>query len=151
MTHIPRASAPASFSLAAILVLAACAELPAPECPKCPAPPPPRAETRYEAVPFAAIPGWAGAELAPGLAAFVKGCPRISPGNPLYKVCEAARSVPVDEEAVARRFVEESFSAWAVLAGDSAAEGLVTGYYEPILAGSRERGARFRFPVYGVP
>ena len=150
MTHIPRAAP----LVIAILVLAACAEIPAPSCPKCPeAAPvtPPRAETRYELAPFAQIPGWAGADLAPGLAAFVRGCPRISSGNALYKICEAARSVRIEEEGTARRFIEESFSAWSVLAGESAAEGLVTGYYEPILAGSRERTARFRFPVYGVP
>ena len=28
---------------------------------------------------------------------------------------------------------------------------MVTGYYEPVLAGSRGRGERFRHPVYGVP
>ena len=111
----------------------------------------PRAEIRYAAVPFAALPGWASAELAPGLRAFLAGCARFGSASPLQRVCESARTLSLGEEAAARRFVEESFSAWAVLAGDGAAEGLVTGYYEPILAGSRERGARFRFPVYGVP
>lgn len=153
MTHIPRA--PASvLSLAAILVLAAfltgCGELPAPGCPKCPSPPP-RVETRYQAIPFAAIPGWVGAELAPGLRAFLAGCPRFDAASPLRRVCESAQNLPLEEEAAARHFVEESFSAWAVLSPEGAAEGLVTGYYEPILAGSRERNARFSFPVYGVP
>jgi membrane-bound lytic murein transglycosylase A len=66
-------------------------------------------------------------------------------------VCEAARSVRVEEEASARRFVEENFSAWSVLGPEGPAEGLVTGYYEPIIAGSRTRSARFRHPAYGVP
>ena len=148
MTHIPRVLVPLGF---AILVLAGCAELPAPECPKCPAPLPPRPETRYEPAPFAAIPGWPGAELAPGLRAFLAGCARIGATSPLWRVCEAAKTAPLDDEAAVRRFVEGSFSAWTVLAGESLADGLVTGYYEPILAGSRTRSARFRHPVYGLP
>jgi len=148
MTHIPRAP---GLLVSAILVLAGCAQLPAPECPRCPASPPPRAETRYEPAPFASIPGWTGAALAPGLRAFVSGCPRIAAASPLRGACEAARGVALAEEAAARRFIEETFSAWAVLGAEGAAEGLVTGYYEPVLAGSLARNARFRFPVYGVP
>ena len=47
--------------------------------------------------------------------------------------------------------MEESFSAWALAAADGAIQGLVTGYYEPMLPGSRTRTDRFRYPVYGVP
>lgn len=147
MIHIPRALA---LLVAAILALAGCT---APEvCPKCAEPAPaPRAAARYEATPLAAIPGWASAELAPGVRAFLAGCARIPPGTPLGRACAAAgESAPADE-AAARRFVEENFSAWAVLPPDGAADGLVTGYYEPVLPGSRERDARFRFPVYGPP
>jgi membrane-bound lytic murein transglycosylase A len=50
-----------------------------------------------------------------------------------------------------RRFVEATFVPYAVVSSDGSREGLVTGYYEPVLAGSRSRDARFRFPVYGVP
>jgi membrane-bound lytic murein transglycosylase A len=151
MTHMPRAPA---LPFAAILVLpaflAGCAQAPAP-CPKCPGPPAPPAAARYEPVPLASLPGWAGAALGPGLRAFVNGCPRIAATSPLQRACDAARSNPPDDESAARRFVEENFSAWAVHAPEGAAEGLVTGYYEPILAGSRSRSDRFRFPVYGVP
>jgi membrane-bound lytic murein transglycosylase A len=146
MTHILRALA----SLLAV-ILAACAGTPAPKCPQCPAVPAPRTEVRYEPVSFDAIPGWQSAALAPGMTAFVRGCARISPGNPLHRACEAARRIAVDDEAAARRFVEEAFAAWALQTQEGPAEGLVTGYYEPILAGSRTRTDRFRFPAYGVP
>ena len=152
MTHMSRVVAPALPLCLAILIAGGCAELPAPECPKCPAPPvAARAETRYEPEPFAAIPGWAGATLAPGLRAFVAGCPRIAAASPLRRACDSANSIALEDEDAARRFVEETFSAWAVIAPDGAAEGLVTGYYEPVLAGSRARSERFRHPVYGVP
>ena len=59
--------------------------------------------------------------------------------------------MPLDDEPAARRFFEEAFVPHAVIAAEGSAHGLVTGYYEPILAGSRTRTERYRIPVYGVP
>jgi membrane-bound lytic murein transglycosylase A len=167
MTHIVRAFAPSFVS--AILALAGCAELPpsqqtpqqtpqsadarvcpaCPVCAACPAPARPAA-ANYLPAPFAAIPGWASAPVAPGLRAFAASCERIS-GGPLRRACDAASTQPLEDEAAARRFVESTFEAWAIVSADGASEGLVTGYYEPVLAGSRTRSERFRIPVYGVP
>ena len=100
---------------------------------------------------YAAIPGWAGAPLAPGLRAFATGCARIAAASALRRACEAARALPADDEAAARNFIETAFDAWSISAADGATDGMVTGYYEPVLAGSRSRSERFRVPVYGVP
>jgi peptidoglycan lytic transglycosylase A len=108
-------------------------------------------EAKYERVPFAAIPGWASAPLAPGLRAFAAGCARIAAGGALRRACDAARALPAGDEAAARSFAEANFDAWSLAAADGGAEGLVTGYYEPVLSGSRTRSERFRHPVYGVP
>ena len=152
MTHIVRAFA---VGLTAILVLAGCGSLPPPQaCPACPAPTPAPARTldaKYQLTPYAAIPGWADAPLAPGLRAFTSGCTRIAGGSALRRACDAARALPVDDETAARTFVEENFDAWSLANADGGREGMVTGYYEPVLAGSRTRSERFRYPVYGVP
>jgi len=154
MTHIVRALGP---FLCAILVLGGCAALPPPDacpacpaCPDCPAPARP-AEAKYQQTPFAAIPGWANAPLAPGLRAFAAGCARIAAATSLRRACDAARALPADDESAARAFVEITFDAWAVAFADGIAEGMVTGYYESVLAGNRTRSERFRHPVYGVP
>ena len=152
MTHIVRALA---ASLLAILVAGGCAPLVPATCPACqecaPCAPPKAADAKYQPATFAAIPGWPGPDLPAGLAAFASGCPRIAPASPLRAACEAARQVPAGDEAAARKFLEETFSAWAVQSADGNADGLVTGYYEPVLAGSRTRSERFRVPVYGPP
>ena len=156
MTHIVRAFplGVASWSVA-ILIAAGCAEVPGrscppcPDCPRCPAPEKP-AEARYEPAAFASIPGWRDAALLPGLRAFLTGCARIAPPSPLLRACEAARGSASDEES-ARSFLESAFSPYAVASPEGASEGLLTGYYEPILAGSRSRTERYRFPVYGPP
>ncbi len=154
MTHIVRASASLVF---AILALAGCGSLQQPPaasaCPACPAPLRP-VPTPSQQLSFAALPGWAGATLAPGLRAFATSCARIAASIALRRACDAARALPAlaaDDEAAARSFVEATFDAWAIASADGAADGMVTGYYEPVLAGSRTRSDRFRIPVYGVP
>jgi len=160
MTHIARSLASA---LGAIVLIAACQQLPAPGetapgcpacpvCPQCPpvTPPAPR-EARFEAVPIAALPGWREATLAPSLQAFVRGCGRLGPSHALRRACDAAVAVPTQDENAARAFFEAEFSVYSIIAPDGASEGLVTGYYEPILDGSRTRSATHQHPVYGVP
>lgn len=148
ITHIARALVPGT---AAIVVLAAgCAQPVAPEpCPPCAAAP--SAAARYEPVSHATLPGWSQAGHARALATFVVGCTAIEATSPLAPACAAARTITSADERQARRFFEQAFDAYAVLAPDGAAEGLITGYYEPVLAGSRKPSARFRYPVHGVP
>lgn len=86
-----------------------------------------------------------------GLRAFAAGCPRIAQSHPLRRTCDSALAVPPGDERAARQFVEETFSAWAVISAEGAPEGLITGYYEPVLPGSRARTDRFQYPVFGVP
>ena len=152
MTHIARSLAPLFVS---ILILAGCAG-PEPRCPACAecaaCPAPPHApEAKLQQVPFGAMPGWADAALAPGLRAFASACARLAAASPLRRACEAARELPPEDEAAARAFIESSFDAWTIAAADGAADGTITGYYEPVLAGSRARSARFSVPVYGAP
>ncbi len=144
----------------AILLGAGCAELRAPAgraapcppcaCPQCPPEKPSPAEARFEPAAFASLPGWADAAHGASLDAFLAGCPRIGAQSALRSACNAAGAVPPGDSQAARRFFEEQFAAWAVIAAEGA-EGLVTGYYEPVLAGSRARSDAFRYPVHGVP
>jgi membrane-bound lytic murein transglycosylase A len=143
--------APAGF--AAILLAAGCAQMPPPEsapCP-CPRPPKPPAEARYEPAEFAGLPGWAQAPAAASARAFVAGCSRPQVPRALQAACDEARTLPAGDDAVARAFFERAFSAYAIVAPEGAAEGQVTGYYEPVLEGSRARSVRFARPVYGLP
>ena len=50
-----------------------------------------------------------------------------------------------------RRFFEAFFTAYQVANPDGSLDGMITGYYEPLIRGSRQSSATFRYPVYGVP
>jgi membrane-bound lytic murein transglycosylase A len=139
MTHMPRAFLPL------IVLVAACAPL-AP----CPCPPPkPAPETAlYLEFAFDTLPGWPSAGLERSLRAFLAGCPR--PG-PLARACSAAGSVPAGDEAAAREFFESNFAPYALVSSDGPDSGLITGYYEPIIEGSRKQSSVHRHPIFGVP
>ena len=50
-----------------------------------------------------------------------------------------------------REFLATHFRPYAIVAADGAREGLVTGYFEPSLAGSRTPTDRFGVPIHAVP
>ncbi|MDX1384361.1 MAG: MltA domain-containing protein, partial [Thermoanaerobaculia bacterium] len=64
------------------------------------------------------------------------------------EVCEAAAAA-TDAEAL-RSALMAGLRPWSVRDREET-EGLFTGYYEPSLAGSRRRDARFRYPLYRRP
>jgi membrane-bound lytic murein transglycosylase A len=136
------------IAVAAIVAAAGCAPLRESACP-C-APSKPAAErAQYLEWSFAALPGWADTRLEPSLKAFLAGCPRAA--GALIDACALASAVPPGDEAAARRFFEAAFVPYAMVSADGSDTGLITGYYEPLLRGSRAKSDVYRYPVYGVP
>jgi len=134
--------------LALILLIAGCAQVPPQQCP-CPPPKPAPERAQYIEWSYAALPGWDRLALEPSLRAFMAGCARAA--GPLINACATASWVPPGDEAAARRFFESAFTAYALASSESGDTGTVTGYYEPIIRGSRIASAVNRFPIYGVP
>jgi membrane-bound lytic murein transglycosylase A len=89
--------------------------------------------------------------MAASVRAFVAGCRNGANARAMKPACEEARALPAGDDAAARAFFERAFIAYAVVAPDGTREGLVTGYYEPLLEGSRSSSARFGRPVFGLP
>jgi membrane-bound lytic murein transglycosylase A len=59
--------------------------------------------------------------------------------------------VPADDERAAREFFEANFSPYALISSETGDRGLITGYYEPVIEGSRTRSDVNRYPILGVP
>ena len=74
------------------------------------------------------------------------------PHGPAWKrVCDQARAAEGKAGFDARRFFEQNLKPYAVLNGEAGPTGMITGYYEPQLRGSRQRSKGFEQPVRGVP
>lgn len=71
-------------------------------------------------------------------------------GTSLRDPCRAARALEIDNGAKAKAFFEEHFLALRI-SRLGEAEGFVTGYYEPILDGSRTQTEIYTVPVYRRP
>lgn len=147
-------SAARAALFAALLALGACVQAPPPE---------PRLD--LTPVSFADLPGWDADSQGKALVAFRRSCARIArlaDDRPLGALaaagrvgdwrapCAAAEDVPAADDAAARRFFETWFAPFAA-SDRGVREGLFTGYFEPLLDGSRTRDSRYRVPLYGRP
>jgi membrane-bound lytic murein transglycosylase A len=110
--------------------------------------------TRYasfQPVSFDAIPGWNTDNLLESLEVFQRSCTVLAKKPAWTDTCAALTHADADSTEDARRFYETHFHAYQVFNLDNTADGLITGYYEPQLHGSRTRTAQYRYPVYGLP
>ena len=100
---------------------------------------------------FSALPGWQQDDLRQAWPAFMQSCRAIGKKADWQAVCAAARSVDASDAAAVRRFFEANFVPNLVRSSDGADTGLITGYYEAMLYGSRKRGGAYQTPLYRVP
>lgn len=105
---------------------------------------------------FSDLPGWSKGDMGPALAAFRRSCQVVLKTDPdaalggyagraadWQAACRAAADVAANG---ARNFFEGNFSPFEV-----EGEALFTGYYEPLLRGSRRRHGAYQTPVYASP
>jgi membrane-bound lytic murein transglycosylase A len=97
------------------------------------------------------LPGWREDNVAEAWSAFVAGCSALATRDVWRDVCAASARLANPAADAARAFFETNFVPYQVRSETAGDEGLATGYYEPLLRGSRRQTARYRFPIYGVP
>ena len=118
----------------------------------------------FEPVAFADLQGWREDNMLPALQAFRLTCARwqrlpderalggagiagrLADWRPACKAAATTAEAP----AAVRAFFEARFRPYAVSVAGSD-QGLFTGYYEPLLQGSRQADARYRVPLYTRP
>ena len=111
-------------------------------------------------VAFSDLPGWKHSQQAVAWPALLKNCDKLAPAaaaasarpvDPAWNVvCRDARALVTPDDVQAKAFFETHFRAHRVN-GDGSREGLITGYYEPVLNGSFTRSDHFRYPLYRRP
>jgi len=147
-----RISAAALFALA---WLAGCHTVPPREQPPVVAAP----ELRYEATTWSALPGWQADAIGEAWPALLASCRSTRLPTVWRGFCDAAMALPSADVGAQRRIIETRLRAWQLVTIESAASrhpvrndsGLITGYFEPSLNGSRKRTAAFQTPLYAVP
>lgn len=110
----------------------------------------------YRPASWSDLPGWSQDALQEAWPAFRAGCGALAnPGAPTRGTwgppCDAADTVDARDPASVRAFFEWHFSPYSVIAADGRTEGTITGYYEPLLTGSRTKNNHFAVPLYAAP
>ena len=124
-------------------------------CQLAPPAPTPQPQALYTPSSFDALPGWRDDRIEAAWPAFLIGCRAliIRPASQAIwqAPCAEAASLDGANRAAIRAYFENNFSVYRISAAADGGTGLVTGYYEPLLAGSRTATEQYRAPLYGVP
>lgn len=105
----------------------------------------------YEETSFADLPGWRTDDLGNAWDAFRRSCGVLGTRSGWSAPCAASRSIDARNAAAIRQFFETYFNAYQIRNVDRSTDGTLTGYYEPLLNGSRQYGGAYLYPVYGTP
>jgi len=117
--------------------------------------------SQYEPLPWATIPGWNDDDHLAAYKAFRTSCKPIAAqqglpaeskalGSSLRDPCRIAKRLEPTDSAGAKEFFEQNFVPLRISRlGEDA--GFVTGYYEPVLEGSRTQTDVYNVPVYRRP
>ncbi len=96
----------------------------------------------YEALDYADLPGWTDDDHSAARDAFLKSFAQLRKAFP---------GLPAPAGMPAIQYFETYFTPHAVPAQSDNGNGLLTGYFEPVLAGSRSRSDRFQTPLLSRP
>lgn len=113
---------------------------------------PPYAPGGGRAIAWSELPGWQEDHLAQAWPALVNSCQKMPAHDARWKgLCADAALFPNPDDDTARAFFETRFVVHEVVGNAGVPDGLITGYYEPLLHGSLVRTERFHYPLYRRP
>jgi len=108
----------------------------------------------FEAVSWSRLPGWRSDDALAAWPALVSTCSVLGSRADWQSFCSSIVATSPMDAAFARDFLERQLTPYRierVTGRKKETKGLVTGYYEPLLRGSRERSEQFATPLYGRP
>ncbi|QPF72105.1 transglycosylase [Roseateles sp. DAIF2] len=108
-----------------------------------------RERSRWVAADWDELPGWGedrAAELWPAL---LRGCARPAPG--WAELCARAALQPPTDDLEAHLWLIKHLQPYRVESPDGEAQGLLTGYFEPLLDAQRRPLGSYRVPLHAAP
>ncbi|MBF8723233.1 murein transglycosylase A [Pseudomonas guariconensis] len=112
--------------------------------------PEPHAVATYASATWQDLPNVSDSDLLAGFQAWRNGCEKLKRDPVWASTCEAAARMP-DDAAQVRAFLQQNLQVYGLRSAENNANGLITGYYEPVYPGSLEQTETAHVPVYGVP
>ena len=109
----------------------------------------------FQSVSWQDLPGWQEDDVTQAWPAWLKSCDALRKRNSEInwrQVCSQALEISGRDKQAIRQYFEGNFQAYEVRNSATGKEsGLITGYYEPVMSGSKTRTATYTVPLYGLP
>ena len=112
--------------------------------------PEPHAVATYAPATWKDLPAVSDEDLLAGFYAWRSGCEKLKRDPVWAATCEAAGSATASAAQV-RTFLEQNLEVYGLRSAENNANGLITGYYEPVYPGSLKPTEANHVAVYGVP
>lgn len=109
---------------------------------------------RFETVKWSKLPGWRSDDALAVWPAIVSTCHVLGTRAPWQAFCGAVMAASPADAAFVRGLLEQQLTPYRierVTGRKSETQGLVTGYFEPLIHGARERSEVFATPLYRPP
>jgi membrane-bound lytic murein transglycosylase A len=102
-------------------------------------------------VSWEAVDGFYRDELAQAWPAWQIGCGTLKNRAEWQAACEAAAAIKKPTNVNVRAYFKQHFTAYQATNIDGSDSGLITGYYMPLLKGSRQKSDKYPYPIYARP
>ena len=103
-------------------------------------------------VKWTSLPNWNNDNLQQAWQAIDQQCPRMNRRDETWvPLCERVAALENPTNSDIRQFLQANFQPHSIHAERGRTEGLITGYYEPLLKGSLTRTEKYAYPVYSPP
>jgi len=100
---------------------------------------------------WAELPGLAKEDWAASWRAWLQGCQGLKNKPDWQAVCAVALLVNADDAVAIQAYWRQYFNVYQTQQPEGAPQGLMTGYYQPVLKGARAASARYPVPLYKTP
>lgn len=108
-----------------------------------------RARSRWTPTAWAELPGWQTDRTRELWPALLRGCERPAPG--WARACTEALNAAPRSDTEARAWLQLHLRPFRVEATNGSAEGLITGYFEPLIEAQRQPRPGFNVPLHAPP
>lgn len=106
-------------------------------------------KSRWVPVDWSALPGFGDEGLNEAWGAWLRSCEKPAPA--FAALCSDVRRLSIEDTRVQRDWMQQRLQPYRVESLQGDAQGLLTGYFEPAVDGSRTPTAEFTVPLYQVP
>ena len=97
------------------------------------------------------IDGFAEDDLSAAWPAWLQSCSTLINKAQWQTACTAAKALNKPNKQAVKAYFTQNFNVYSATNQDGVDTGLVTGYYEPLLKGSRSKSAQYPHPLYRQP